>query len=279
MTQTYVPRRTPQPGERDYWGDPNAMPDPTKPMAMTGGPAMAAPQAGTGSMPNRGYGDTGSTYNPTTNRYQPGTPQAPTPVGTTTAMNLPKPPSWVPPGSQLAAMYNPGYYQQVNLATAAGKMPWQQGQGQQGGTTGGYGQGGGQQTQGDPGLNAFMDRGPYNSLVDRGNQFIRNGIPTNASNLTDSSPAFRGMNPGMSQSLNQQWNDRGRDLQNQAGLEFGRQAGVQIPQFLLQQMLGVKGLENDWFNLQNDQYRTNTNQQSGGINQILKLLGGMGNLF
>lgn len=267
MTQQYVPRQQQVAGRttpQTVWNEEYR---PDRPMPM--GRAISAPQAGMGNVPNAGYNPPAAS------------PAAPQPAGGASY------------GTQLAAQNQPGYGQQLNYLYAAGKAPGTYGNpipqgipgyhgpqpGGQAYNQNGYGGGGGQQTQGDAGLNAFMDRGPYNSLVDRGNQFIRNGIPTNAGNMMDSSPAFRGMNPGMSQSLNRQWNDRGGDLQNQAGLEFGRQAGVQIPQFLLQQMLGVKGLENDWFNLQNDQYRTGMNQQSGGINQILKLLGGMGNLF
>ena len=268
MSQTYVPRQyqQPQSGQREYWGDPGATPDPNRPMAMTS--QSSGPPPGmmySGAQPQQAASSASQQLGYNVNRgpvnYKPSTPP--------------------PAGSRAAYMETPQYLQTLNpsqnwqnMASAAQNPgqggfsgyggglggfagygnagqpynPMQGGAGQSGGYGGGAGGGYGGYTggqQGDSGLDAFLDTGPYKSLVDAGRQRIKSTIPTDASNMLAQSPAFRDMNPGQVATLNRQWEMRGKDLQNQAGLEFSRQAGVQIPQFLLAQMLGIKGLEND----------------------------------
>lgn len=127
-------------------------------------------------------------------------------------------------------------------------------------------------------LQTLMDPTPYNNAVDRGNQFIR-GTPTNASPLMSFSPAFNNLSKNMQSGLNSQWNARGSGLQNQAGLEFSRKAGAEVPRFLLSQQLGLRGLENDWLDLQNEGYRNDVLRSTGGLNAILQLLGAFGSFF
>lgn len=127
-------------------------------------------------------------------------------------------------------------------------------------------------------MDALMDPSPYNNAVDRGNQMI-GSIPRDASPLLSSSPAFGNLSGNLLKSLGGQWDARGKDMQNQAGLEFSRMAGTKVPQMQLSQMLGLMGLENDWLDLQNDAYRNDVLRSTGGLDSIMQLMGALGGFF
>ena len=124
----------------------------------------------------------------------------------------------------------------------------------------------------------LTDPTPYNRAVDRGNQLI-GSIPNNASPLTSFSPAFKGLSPNMSQALNSQWQNYGQGMRDEAGLEFARKAGSEVPAFQLAQQLGLRGLQNDWSDLDNLFYGNNISRTTGGMNSILQLLGAFGSFF
>jgi hypothetical protein len=126
--------------------------------------------------------------------------------------------------------------------------------------------------------NQLMDPAPYNRAVDRGNQMI-GSIPTNASPLTSFSPAFKGLSGNLQSALGGQWQNLGQGARDESGLEFARKAGTEIPAFQLAQMLGLRGLENDYADLGNQQYGNNIARTTGGLNSMLQLLGSLGSFF
>lgn len=130
----------------------------------------------------------------------------------------------------------------------------------------------------NPAIAQIQDPAPYNRAIDRGNSLIRT-IPTNANPLTSFSPAFGGLSKGMQSALGNQWNAAGRGLQDQAGVEFSRKAGSEVPQFMLAQQLGLRGLENDWLDLDNEAYRNQVMRTTGSITPILQMLGAFGSIF
>lgn len=125
---------------------------------------------------------------------------------------------------------------------------------------------------------ALTDPTPYNRAVDRGNRFI-GSIPNNASPLTSFSPAFKGLAPNMTNALNSQWQNLGQGARDEAGLEFARKAGSEVPAFQLAQQLGLRGLQNDYSDLNNLFYGNNIARTTGGLNSMLQLLGALGSFF
>ncbi len=124
----------------------------------------------------------------------------------------------------------------------------------------------------------LMDATPYNRAIDRGNQFIGT-IPNSSAMLQSLSPAFRNLSPNLSSALNNQWQNMGQGMRDEAGLEFARKAGTEIPQFQLAQQLGLRGLQNDWSDLGNDFYRNQVSSSTGGLTSLLRMLGAVGSFL
>lgn len=130
----------------------------------------------------------------------------------------------------------------------------------------------------NPVIGQILDPTPYNNAVNKGMGFL-GSIPTTGNSLLSASPAFRGMSQAGVGQMNQQFAQHGGDLRNQAGLEFSRKSGAEVPRMMLNQLLGLRGLENETFDLQNEYLRNDTQRALGGITPILKLLGAFGNFF
>lgn len=120
----------------------------------------------------------------------------------------------------------------------------------------------------------LLDATPYNRAVDTGNRFI-NTIPRSANSLFNSSPLFKSMSPGLRSGLNTQAQLQGGDMRNQAGLEFARKAGSEVPPMMLQQQTMLRGLENEWGDLLNDLYRNQVSGATGSVEAMMRLLGAL----
>jgi hypothetical protein len=121
----------------------------------------------------------------------------------------------------------------------------------------------------------LTDPTPYNNAVAKGQGFLGT-IPGNASFLSGASPMFRGMDTSR---LNQQVGQFGGDLRNQAGLEFSRKAGTEVPRMLLAQLAGLRGLENDTMGLENTLLQNQVQAGIAPIQTIMRLLGAVGGFF
>jgi hypothetical protein len=97
--------------------------------------------------------------------------------------------------------------------------------------------------------------------------------------LTSFSPAFKGLSGNLQSALGGQWQNLGQGARDESGLEFARKAGTEIPAFQLAQMLGLRGWENDYADLGNQQYGNNIARTTGGLNSMLQLLGSLGSFF
>lgn len=122
----------------------------------------------------------------------------------------------------------------------------------------------------DPAIASILNPAPYNAQVARGQKMI-GSVP--GSFPQSSSPAFRNMYPAQLDALNSQYAQQGLDSQNQAALEFARMHGTEVPQFQLNQLLGLAGLQPQYANLENQVYGNQVQAGTSSLNSLLGLLG------
>ena len=116
---------------------------------------------------------------------------------------------------------------------------------------------------------------PLDAAAAQGHQYIDNAIPTNANALFGSSPAFNNVGPGLRSAIEGVYPQRGGGDRQREHLGLTRQIGLEGPQFQLQQLGTLRGLENQELGLGNRAYGVEMDAMLGQILPLLQLMGGL----